>query len=157
MNLSRAKKIGRIKAYEAITIGVVVFYLTGIFIFSSEELRSLLWISYLDLYNWVFILNWLITFYFLAIFVGNFAGKKILIDNRNYIIIGLQSSLMMLVFGAFLGCFLGFITEGIDNIGTNDNPFVDYFFKPIFWIVIFGFIPSLLIGLFFGKRINVSK
>jgi len=76
MNLSRAKKIGRIKAYESITIGVVVFYLTGIFIFSSEELRSLLWISYLDLYNWVFILNWLITFYFLVYNLNYFKTLK---------------------------------------------------------------------------------
>ena len=157
MNLSSAKKIGKKEAFKSVTIGVILFYVIGVFLFSTDGLRSLLWMSYLDLYNWIFVLNWIVTFYFLAIFVGNFAGKKILIENKNSFLIGMLSGFIILFFGAILGCFLGFLTEGISNIGSNDNPFNDYFFKPIFWIVLFGLIPSLLVGLLFGYRIKNHK
>lgn len=157
MDKKTAKSIGRKRAFESVSIGVALFYVIGVFLFSQEGLRSLLWLRYLDLYNWVFIANWILTFYILAIFVGNYAGKEILIRNKNTLIVGVKSGVVILCLAAVFGCLLGFITEGIENIGTNDNPFVDYFMKPIFWIVIFGFIPSIIVGIFFGWRIKNSK
>lgn len=156
MDKKTAKIIGRKRAFESVTIGVVIFYVIGVLLFSNEGLRSLLWLQYLDLYNWIFIANWIITFYVLAIFVGNYAGKEILSRKKNHLIVGVKSGVLILCFAAVFGCLLGFITEGIENIGSGDNPFVDYFMKPIFWIVIFGLVPSILVGLFFGWRIKNS-
>lgn len=157
MDLKQAKHIGRKRALESVTIGVILFYVIGVFLFSNEGLRSLLWLGYLDLYNWMFIANWVITFYVLSVFVGNYAGKEILVEQRNPLTIGIKSGVIMIFLGAFFGCFLGFLTEGLESVGTNDNPFVDYFLKPIYWIVLFGIVPGMLVGIFFGWRIKHSK
>ena len=157
MNNKQAKKKGIRKAFESVTIGLVIFYLFGVFVFSNEGLQSLLWIQYLDLYNWIYILNWAISFYIIGFFIGSNAGKEILIRNKNFLLSGLKHGFLILFFAASLGCFLGFMTEGYENLGTNDNPIIDYFMKPIFWIVLYGLIPTLLMGLFFGWRIKKCK
>lgn len=157
MNKKKAKKIGRLRAYESVAIGVSIFYLVGIFIFSNEGLQSLLWISYLDLYNWIFVVNWIATFLILAYFVGNYAGKEILHLKSNPWLVGLKSGITILASGALLGCFLGFMLNGIENLGTNENPLMDYFLKPVFWIVVYGSLPAILMGLYYGWRINQSK
>ncbi len=154
MNKKLAKKIGVQKAFESVTIGLIIFYLIGIFIFSNEGLKSLLWIQYLDLYNWVYIINWVASFYVIGYFIGRNAGKEILIKKRNVVFSGLKHGFLILFFAASLGCLLGFMTEGIENLGTNDNPIIDYFMKPIFWITLYGLVPTLLVGVFFAYRIS---
>ncbi len=157
MDKKSAFIIGRKRAFESVTIGVALFYLVGVFLFSNEGLRSLLWLQYLDLYNWLFIANWIITFYVLAIFVGNYAGFEILSRKKSALIVGVKSGVIILCLAAVIGCLLGFITEGIENMGSGDNIFVDYFMKPVFWIVIYGVIPAILVGIFFGWRIKNSQ
>lgn len=157
MNITLAKTIGRKKAFESVVIGLIVFYIIGILLFSNEGLQSLLWLSYLDLYNWLYILNWVITFFVLSYFIGNFAGKFILIKKKNPFFIGFLSGFFMIFFGACFGCLLGFFTEGIYNLDTEENTLIDYFLIPVFWIVVYGFVPSVLLGLFFGKRVYDFK
>ena len=154
MEARQAKSIGRKKAFESVSIGLIIFYLVGVFIFSNDGLQSLLWLRYLDLYNWVFIANWVLTFYVLGYFIGSKAGHEILIDKRNFLKVGIKYGIIILISASVLGCLLGFITQGIENQGTEDNSFVDYFLKPIFWINLYGIIPSVLMGIFFGKRIE---
>ena len=48
----------------------------------------------------------------------------------------------------FLVSWVGFFQEGLDSIGTIDDPFFDYIFKPMFWFLLIGSIPSILVGLF---------
>lgn len=156
MDLKRAKSLGRKRAYESVVIGLIIFYLVGVFIFSNEGLRSLLWLSYLDLYNWIFVVNWIATFVILGYFIGTYAGKEILHNQKSYWVVGIKSGVVILAFGAFLGCFLGFMLNGIENLETNKNPLMDYFLKPVFWIFLYGLIPSIFIGLFFGWRIKNS-
>ena len=157
MDKKRAKQLGRMRAFESVTIGVIIFFLVGVFLFSNEGLRSILWLQYLDLYNWLFIANWLVTFYVLAIIIGNYGGKEILIRNKSSLIVGVKSGVLILCSAAFFGCLLGFITEGIENAGSSDFPLVEYFMKPIFWIFIYGLIPSILMGIFFGWRVKNSQ
>ncbi len=45
-------------------------------------------------------------------------------------------------------------SEGIDNIGTQGNPFFDYIFKPMYSVLIFGLLPVLLVGIWFGRQIK---
>jgi hypothetical protein len=85
---------------------------------------------------------------------GKLAGKAILIKKRNYILTGFLYGMAVLMTTAFLSSWVGFFQEGIDNIHTNDNPFEDYIFKPVFWIFMFGLIPTFLVGIWFGKQIK---
>lgn len=85
---------------------------------------------------------------------GQLAGIAILIKKRNYILTGFLNGMTVLMTTAFLSSWIGFFQEGFDNIGTNDNPFEDYIFKPIFWIFLFGLLPSFLVGIWFGKQIK---
>ena len=87
-------------------------------------------------------------------YYGKIAGRAILIKQRNFILVGFLSAMAVLLTTAFLAGWVGFFQEGIDNIGTNDNPFEDYIFKPFLWIVLFGIIPALLVGIWFGILIK---
>ena len=62
--------------------------------------------------------------------------------------------LITLVTGTLIGSSVGFIQEGIDNIGGFSNPFYDYYFKPLYWVTMFGLIPVVIVGLWFGRQIK---
>jgi len=77
-----------------------------------------------------------------------------LIKNKNEILIGITTGLIVILVSSFLSSWIGFFQEGIDNIGTNDNPFFDYIFKPVYWVSLFGFIPGIIVGIWYGKKIK---
>jgi hypothetical protein len=87
-------------------------------------------------------------------FYGQLAGKEILIKKRNFILVGCFCGMAILLTTAFVSGWTGFFQEGIDNIGTEDNPFKDYIFKPLYWVTLFGMIPALLVGIWFGGQIK---
>ena len=68
--------------------------------------------------------------------------------------VGFLCSMSVLLTTAFFSGWTGFFQEGIDNIGTHDNPYEDYVFKPLFWVTMFGAIPAFFGGLWFGRRIK---
>ena len=152
-DVKKAKSLGRKKAYETVLIGVSIFYVIGVFIFSNEGLQSLLWLSYIDLYNWMFILNWVISFLIVAYFVGSHAGKQILVKKNHFVKTGIVSGILMVIFGAVLGCFLGFLLESAQDLETK-QPIIDFFLVPIFWIILYGIAPSILLGVWFGYRLK---
>jgi hypothetical protein len=88
---------------------------------------------------------------------GQLAGKAILIKKRNYVMTGFSYGMAVLMTTTFLSSWVGFFQEGGNNIGTNDNPFEDYILKPVFWIFLFGLIPSFLVGIWFGKQIKKNE
>jgi uncharacterized membrane protein len=85
---------------------------------------------------------------------GQLAGKLILIGKWNYALTGFLISLAVILTTAFFASWTGFIQEGIDNIGANDDPFFDYIFKPVYSVTMIGLIPALIVGVWFGKRIK---
>lgn len=159
MTEKKAKYIRVKYALKSILIALIIFYFvpTIIFLIGNLNVKHFVWFLDLDFYNWVFILNWILFFIFFAYIFGRKVGFEIIIKNSNYIKTGMKYGFLTLLFSLFFGCFLGFFWEGIDNIGTNDNPFEDYFFKPMFWILIFGALPSILVGRWLGKKIKESK
>jgi hypothetical protein len=84
------------------------------------------------------------------------AGKAILIKKRNFFWVGCLCGTAVLLTTAFLAGWTGFVQEGIDKIRTSDNPFVDYIFKPFFWVTIFGAIPALIVGIWFDLQIKAK-
>lgn len=97
-------------------------------------------------------------------FAGYFVSKKmeVLINYRlkNSILIGVLGLITILIFGTFLGSTVGFLQEGMANLNEynkiNDAIF-DYYFKPFFWIFLFGIIPTILAGGILGLLIKKTK
>lgn len=91
-----------------------------------------------------------------SIYFGSKAGVTILERKKNSIWIGIRTTFIVLLLSTFLASWVGFIQEGIDNIGTHDDPFVDYIFKPIYWVVFVGTIPSLILGILLGMTVKLT-
>lgn len=97
-------------------------------------------------------------------FVGKIVGDnlwKLKLRKRKYKIIhGIIAIFIVLIFGVLIGSCVGFIQEGLPNIIKNQkfyklsDEIYDYFFKPLYWILLFGFIPTLLSGIFLGVAIK---
>src|SRR6478609_355216 len=155
MDRQDARKIGQLLALKSGLIGIALAYLTfsGVLILvGGPLLPGLLWIFNVDYaINTIVGALGLLT---MGYFFGGMAGSEILIKNRNYSLIGIMCGILTLLTGTIIGSTLGFIQEGLDNIGTPDDPFFDYYFKPLYWVTIFGVIPASLVGLWFGKKIK---
>ncbi len=153
MDILRAKKIGSRQAIKAVTVGLIVAQLIMTFLtLDNGLLNGFLWFTHFN-YN----LNLLIGAIFMYAcghIYGQKAGKEIIIKKRESFLVGFKYGLLTIVTTAFLASWTGFFQEGIDKIGNDDDPFVDYIIKPVFWVLVFGFFPSVFIGLWFGNSIK---
>jgi hypothetical protein len=149
-----AKHIGQRLAIQSVLVGILIAYLIMMYLKweNSEMLNSILWIKD-D--NYAF--NMLVGAFGLLIsgyLFGQRAGIEILIKKRNSKLVGIVTGLAILWTGTILGSTIGFIQEGIQDIRSYDNPFVDYYVKPIFWVTFFGILPVIVVGIWFGRRIK---
>jgi hypothetical protein len=53
-----------------------------------------------------------------------------------------------------MGSLIGFFNEGLPNKSPISEPFHDYIYKPLALVTIFGFIPIVLVGIWFGLSIR---
>ena len=154
MTEAEAKKIGSRQGLICSGLGVLIAQLIMTAMISSDQniFKAFFWftsVNYkLNLFVGVVILLLCGHFY------GQIAGKAIIIKNRNFVLVGFLCGMAVLLTTAFLSGWTGFFQEGIDNIGTDDNPFEDYIFKPLFWVTIFGILPALLVGIWLGGQIK---
>jgi hypothetical protein len=153
MTEQQAKRIGSTQAIKAVFIGCIVAQLIMMF-FSSEEsfVKSFLWFTTVN-YKMNILVGVLIMFLFGHIF-GEWAGKAIIRKKQDETMIGILCSIFVLLSTSLLSGITGFLSEGIENVGTEDNPFIDYLVKPFFWIMIFGILPAVLVGIWFGRRVK---
>ncbi|MFT6337382.1 MAG: hypothetical protein ACJATI_004145 [Halioglobus sp.] len=156
MNLEIAKKIGSRLAIRSILIGLFIAQcIMTIFASDNGILKGFFWFTDFDyLFNIIFevIVSLTTAYYF-----GRIAGKRILINGNNEILVGILTGLIIIIVSSFVSSWVGFFQEGIDNIGTNDDPFYDYIFKPIYAVTFFGFIPVLIVGSVYGTQIKKHK
>lgn len=156
MTETLAKKIGSRQGLICAGLGVLIAQIIMTAMMSSDQnlSKAFFWFTRVD-----YKLNLLIGAVILFIcghFYGQFAGKAILFKRHNYIIVGFLSGMAVLLTTAFLSGWTGFFQEGLDNLGTDDNPFEDYIFKPLYWVTIFGILPAFLVGLWFGRQIKIK-
>jgi len=153
MEITRAEKIGSRQAIKGVTIGLIIAQLIMTLLSSDNGfINGFCWFIHFN-YN----LNLLIGalwMYLCGHLFGQRAGYEIIINSKNSLLVGFKYGLLIIVTTAFLSSLTGFFQEGIDKIGKDDDPFVDYIFKPVFWIFIFGIIPCLFVGLWFGNSIK---
>lgn len=150
-----AKKIGRHIAVKSGLIGLFIAYLlfaSIIFSWDAKLKKAIFWIVDVEFKFNVFV--GAVGLLIMAYLFGQIAGVKILIKHRNYLLTGVKYSVLTLITGTLIGSSVGFFEEGINDIGGFSNPFYDYFFKPFYWVMMFGIIPAIIIGLLFGYQIK---
>jgi hypothetical protein len=150
-----AKKIGQRLAIKSGLIGLAIAYVIFAGVLYSLDMNlmnAMLWIfDVAYAYHLVVGALGLLT---MACFFGQLAGAEILDKKKNEHWTGIKYGFLVLVTGTFIGSSVGFIEEGIDNIGTTDNPFVDYYLKPMYWVILYGILPVIVVGLWFGRQIK---
>jgi hypothetical protein len=154
MTVIEAQKIGSKQGLISVGLGILIAQLIMTAMISSDQgfFKAFFWFLDVDYKLNLFI--GCIIMLFCGYYYGKIAGKAIIIKQRNFILVGFLCAIAVLLTTAFLAGWVGFFQEGIDNIDTNDNPFEDYIFKPLFWVTLFGIIPALLVGLWFGGQIK---
>ena len=96
-------------------------------------------------------------------FAGTFIGKRmdyyINVRHFNGVMTGIAGLFLILFFGIFTGSTVGFLQKCIDGLGqdTVGEAAVDYYVKPFFWIVLFGFLPTLIMGSILGICIKKTS
>jgi hypothetical protein len=153
MTIDEAKKIGSKQGLICAALGVLIAQLIMTWMTLDE--------GFIKAFFWFMTINYKLNIFIGVIIMlasghlhGQLAGKAILIKKRNFILVGFLCGMAVLLTTAFLSGWTGFFQEGIYNIDTDDNPFVDYIFKPLFWVTIFGVIPALLVGIWLGGQIK---
>ncbi len=154
MTKESAEKIGIRVAILSVTIGIILAHLILTLIIWDGTLKSFTWIF--NTRYWFNVIMGIFFFYGMGYFFGKKAGIQILLKKRNYILTGIKYGILILITTTFLTSLIGFFQEGIENIGTQDNPFYDYIFKPMYWILMFGIIPAIVIGILFGLTIKLN-
>lgn len=155
MENRNAKKIGQLLAVKSAITGLVIAYVIfGWITFGWDKnlIKAVCWIFYVKF--WYHLLVGAFGLISMAYFFGRFAGTDILIKGRNAIITGIKYGFIILITGTIIGSSVGFIQEGVDDIGGFSNPFFDYYCKPLYWVMWFGFIPVIAVGAWFGKAIK---
>lgn len=97
----------------------------------------------------------LIGLYICAYFYGKLAGKLIYrtgAEDYKIWLIGIILALSCVVTAALAGSSIYFFKEL--RISRLEQTFLDYVFKPLFWITFVGFIPALILGLVWARQVK---
>jgi hypothetical protein len=88
--------------------------------------------------------------------------KLIKFRKWNSVLTGIIGLILILLIGVLIGSSVGFIEEGIENFDRENgikNALFDYYVKPLFWIFLFGIIPTVIVGgiLGYGIKKNILQ
>ncbi|CAN5883958.1 hypothetical protein BH11BAC7_BH11BAC7_06890 [soil metagenome] len=140
-----AKKTGALQALKAISAGFLVAYILMAFMEHDA-----LWLFGYE-YALILVFGILITFASGFLF-GGMAGVAILINKRNALLTGIVYGFLTVWTSTFLTSLFGLFMEGI---GTEDV-FINYIWKPLWLVTMFGSLPILFVGLWFGSSVKAS-
>ena len=154
MTEEKAMRIGRRQGLLFSGLGVLIAQLIMTLLISSHDgfIKSFLWFTKVDYKLNLFI--GVVIMLICGYVYGQVAGKAIIIKQKNFAIVGFLTGMAVLLTTAFFAGWTGFFQEGLDNIGTEDDPFFDYIFKPLFWVTFFGTVPALVAGIWFGRNVK---
>ncbi len=148
MDIKTAKYIGQRLAITPGLIGLLIAYLLFAWVTYSwdrELSKAIFWIF--DVEFWYHLLIGALGLLVMAYFFGQLTGVEILVNKKNELWTGVKYGLIILLTGTLIGSSVGFIQEGIDEIGGTSTPVYDYYFKPLFWVTLFGILPVIIVGL----------
>ena len=147
--MTKAAKITQV----CITINLLIAASIIILMYGFKDLKGLVG---------DFLLNFAIGIaglYFAGAFIGKRMDYYIKVKHFNEVITGFSGLFLILFFGIFTGSTVGFLQKCIDGLGqdTVGEAAVDYYVKPFFWIVLFGFLPTLIMGCVLGILIRKAS
>ncbi|MBL7765886.1 MAG: hypothetical protein JNJ58_07330 [Chitinophagaceae bacterium] len=153
MTGARAKLIGSKYAFISIGIGLFVAQLIMSFFSSSGDFFSgFFWFVDFD-----YLLNILIGVGILFLcghYFGRMAGYAILIKKYHYLLTGFLCGISILFVATLLASCMGLLQEWNSSAGDWPDHILDYVVKPLYWVMFFGCIPVLVVGAWFGRRIQ---
>jgi hypothetical protein len=150
MNTLNAKKIGSKEALKAVIAGIIIAYLIMTWLSDGFAfLHALTWIKNID-YKFNLIVGG-IAILLAGHYFGQHAGAEILINRKNKYWTGIKYGLLTVLTATVSGSLVGVL----QNIGIDDNVFFDYIVKPLFWVMLFGILPIIIVGLWFGISIKM--
>ena len=149
-----AEKIGSRQGLISVGIGVLIAQLIMTYMMSIGKgwAQAFFWFTDTKYVLNVFI--GVLIMFIAGYFLGKLAGKLIIIKQWNYALTGCLVGIEILLITTFITSWVGFFQEGISQMGTESNPLYDYIVKPMYWVTIFGAIPALLVGVWFGWQIK---
>ena len=141
--------------YTFITVGINLLIAVLIFIMLSTETKN----PTKSLFGFIlhFPLNFglgLTALFVASYFIGKKMDRLICRKKWNSILVGMFGLMLILAVGVFGGSTVGFVEEGLMRGNNIFDAIVDYYFKPFFWILLFGFIPTFISGGILGVKIN---
>lgn len=147
-----AKQLGYKYAFIGNLIGLLIASLILMSFASGEPLKTVLLVPVEFVIGFKLNIAVGITAMFIsAYYLGQKAGVEILSTMPDPHWIGLKTGMLILIISTIAGSLVGFFKEGIGSYG---NPFYHYLFKPLFWVISYGFIPVVLVGIWYGYIIE---
>jgi hypothetical protein len=153
MDRMKAARIGWQQALKAVTLGVAFAQLIMVFFMWQPKDPGASFFWFTDFRYQLNIFLGIVWLYFFGFIFGRLAGIEILIQKKRAEVCGIRSAMLTLLCATMLSALTGFLQEGVAQLGTPDDPFNVYFFKPVFWILSYGIIPVTLIGWWFGRKL----
>ena len=155
MNEKIAERIGGKYFLISTFMGIIIaqLILTFIVTFNEKTIDNFLWFKKL---GWnIELLLGICLVLFLSFKFGKRAGKKIIYKSYFFAIsIGIFYLFLSVILTTLTISCIFFFRYGIFEFNGFSNPIFDYFVKPIFWILSFGFIPIILLGIGVGIAIK---
>jgi hypothetical protein len=145
-DINTAKRIGYRQAFKAITIGLAVAY------FIMALIGGPFWLFGFDYAPTLIFAA--IVLYITGYLFGGIAGKLIILRKYSPVLVGLISGFLIIWSGTFVGSLVGFFNEGLPNKSSISDPFEDYILTPIVTVSVFGFVPTVIIGIWYGWSIK---
>lgn len=141
-----AKRIGRKQVFKAATVGLAVAYLI------MALLAGPLWLFEFN-YTPTLIFASLVL-YIVGYFFGGLAGDFIINKRYPSALVGPISGFLIIWSATFAGSLIGLFNEGLHNNYPYSEPFKDYLLKPILVVSFWGFIPIVIIGIWYGWSVK---
>lgn len=158
MDKRKAKHLGGKFGLRAVTGGLFMAQIVmTIFFYNNNKsdgiLKAFFWFTETNF--WLSLVTGISVLYICGYFYGQFCGRQVLINHKNYNLVGFKYALFALLVPTVSASFINFLIVGIDKVGQSKaNPIVDSFLTPIPIIFLFGLVPALLMGYWFGKQLR---
>jgi hypothetical protein len=156
MDKRKAKHLGSKFGIRSVTAGLIMAQvIMSVFFYNKSDgiIKAILWFTEKD--YWLNLLAGIAILYLCGYFYGQASGKQVLINHKNYNLVGFKFAMFTLVTSTVISCCINFLMVGVDKVGRQgEHPITDYILNPILFILLFGLIPSLIIGFWFGKQLR---
>jgi hypothetical protein len=140
------KKIGYVQAFKAITVGLVIAYVI------MALMAGPLWLFQFDYVPTILFASFII--YVAGYFFGGLTGIWVSKRSQLAVLFGIVGGFLIVWTATFCGSLIGFMNEGLSNKSEISEPVNDYIYKPMALVTFFGFLPIILVGIWFGLSIK---